>query len=149
MHLHLTRGRVGAIFLMSLAAGAAIQSCSDSAGPSRPAVPSFQEAACSEWHCESGICGNDTAIYGACCTQAADETHSATSRPSCGSTYCQLYPSRCVNGPPSPADTVPHYCYHDAPGEVCTDTSYTNHNSACNPQFAVWGDFALCQPGPL
>ncbi len=80
-------------------------------------------ADCAEWHCESGICGNDTAIYGACCTQAVDEEHPYPEpRPSCQSTqsYCYQYPQRCVESPECNAMLAPPHCYHAQPPEGYT-----------------------------
>lgn len=59
-----------------VAAAAVVLACSggaDATGPlaeHHPAIPLFKtQGTCVQWSCQTNICGNDTAIYGACCTQ--------------------------------------------------------------------------------
>ena len=110
-----TIGALGAVLAVTALAG-----CEDMpTGADRPPIPQFsmvhpdQGAQCAEWHCESGICGNDTAIYGACCTQAVDPEHpDVAPRPTCGSTYCQQYPSRCGAGAEDTTHVAAAWCYN-------------------------------------
>lgn len=55
-------------------------------GPNAPSLSVESECQCGAWSCQENICGNDPAIYGACCVACAYDTGSVVPRPSCDGT---------------------------------------------------------------
>lgn len=125
----------------------------DATGPnanSRAAIPVFKvQGACQEWSCVSGTCGDDTAIYGACCI-SVNEYASPVPKPSCSSPettiYCQTYPKRCTAGGGSTDSLVPSYCYYASPTDIC---AAKNGVSVTDPSCAgsMLYDYPECYPG--
>lgn len=52
-------------------------------GVGRASLSVESECECGAWSCQENICGNDPAIYGACCVACAYDTGSVVARPSC------------------------------------------------------------------
>jgi hypothetical protein len=45
-----------------------------------PPIPSFAEASCRQWSCSNFVCGRNTYVYGACCTERGTP---GVAKPSC------------------------------------------------------------------
>lgn len=67
---------------------------------------------CAYWSCESQVCGHNTEVYGACCTQEAIPP------------YDPSYPEPSCSGG-VPTDTLPHGPNHGSWGQ-CTSDSNTS-----------------------
>ncbi len=123
----------------------------------RVPIPSFADAvnACAAFSCQSGQCSWNPAVYGACCTQPADENNPAVSKPSCGentSQYCYAYPERCVVAG-DPAYNAPAYCAFASPFQACmsdTTTVTEPNGNRCiyYGESIQWWQLPACHAGP-
>lgn len=90
--------------LGTVAAASVALACSggtDATGPlaNEPAIPLFRtQGTCVEWSCQTNICGNDTALYGACCTHV-DPGATPVAKPSCNTTAGAGMPGYCGENP--------------------------------------------------
>ncbi len=122
----------------------------------RVPIPSFADAvnACAAFSCQSGQCSWNPAVYGACCTQPADENNPAVSKPSCGentSQYCYAYPERCVSAG-DPAYDAPAWCNHASPVDACIasgGTAAEPNGTSCSyyGSTLAWWQLPACQAG--
>lgn len=141
------------------ASAAVVLACSggaDATGPlaNEPAIPLFRtQGTCVEWSCQTNICGDDTALYGACCTHV-DPGATPVAKPSCNTTagagmpgYCDENPYQaCLDRNAQNASKTPVDCSQT----IYTDwTTIGNMTSTAqdDPWDEAGGAFPECSPG--